>query len=155
MERLTKFSGGIWAYKDQCGKAITLLAEYENTGLTPKQIREINTHCTYSETGCGDCEYTKLLVENEILKNKLNNAFTLPFNIGDTVFVVTQYGISNKEIICCKVGTMRVTKKGIVYSVQGKYNNGNCYIGTFAISSIGKTIFLTEEDAKRKLRRIK
>lgn len=64
---------GIYS-KDVLEEAITRLAEYEDTGLTPEEIKQMNTHCTYTNTGCGDCNYTKILAKNELieaLKEKL------------------------------------------------------------------------------------
>ena len=34
-----------------------------------------------------------------------------------------------------------------MFSVSGRYSNGNFYNGTFVEKSIGKTVFILEEDA--------
>lgn len=47
------------------------LSTYEDTGLTPE---EISQSCTYPITGCGDCNYTKLIAERDTLKRALKLA---------------------------------------------------------------------------------
>lgn len=77
-----------------------------------------------------------------------------PFDIGDQIYIITKYGYSNPyEIIKCIVTKMRL-KDGstITFSCSGRYaNNGWYSSGNFKTSSIGKTVFLTQEEAEKKL----
>ena len=71
-------------------------------------------------------------------------------DVGQTVYVITQYGCGDYEIIAATINRKTVkTRK--TFSVNGEYKNGNFYNGTFGDSSIGKTVFLTREDAEKKL----
>ena len=77
-----------------------------------------------------------------------------PFNIRDRIYIITKYSHSSPyEIINCIVTKMRFKDDGaITFSCEGHYTNGHCYIsGNFKTSSIGKTVFLTQEDAEKKL----
>lgn len=78
---------------------------------------------------------------------------SIPCKVGDTVYVITNKGgclCGEKEIVECEVNTMRVKSDGftIGYSCQGRYSNGNRYIGNFVFKSIGKTVFLTRKAAE-------
>ena len=50
------------------------------------------------------------------------------------------------EIIKCRINRKTV-KTRQTFSVSGRYSNGNFYNGTFVEKSIGKTVFILEEDA--------
>lgn len=77
-----------------------------------------------------------------------------PFEIRDTIYIITKYSYSSPyEIIKCIVNKMRL-KDGntITFSCSGLYANKNYYTsGNFKTSSIGKTVFLTLEEAEKKL----
>lgn len=66
--------------------------------------------------------------------------------VNNTVYVITGYGTS-WELIECKVKRTYYSKK-FKFSVVGKYKNGNIYNGSFAESSIGKTVFLEKPKAE-------
>lgn len=77
-----------------------------------------------------------------------------PFNIRDRIYIITKYIHSGPyEIINCMVTKMRFKNDGaITFSCEGHYANNNRYIsGNFKTSSIGKTVFLTREEAQKKL----
>lgn len=67
--------------------------------------------------------------------------------VNDTVYVVTKYGCSNEEVIECRVVKMSYKSK-FVFSVKGKYDNGNFYNANFTESSIGKNVFLNRNEAE-------
>lgn len=67
--------------------------------------------------------------------------------VNDTVYVVTKYGCSNEEVIECRVVKMSYKSK-FVFSVKGKYANGNFYNANFTESSIGKNVFLNRNEAE-------
>ena len=77
-----------------------------------------------------------------------------PFDIGDQIYIVTQYSYHLPyEIIKCTVEKIRL-KRGntVTFSCYGYYENHGYYTsGNFKTSSIGKTVFLTREDAEKKL----
>ena len=75
----------------------------------------------------------------------------LPCNCGSTVYIKTRYSkIQPYEIIECKVRNMSFYEDGksVRFSCRGRYKNGNNYQGTFKNSSMGKTVFLTLEEAE-------
>ena len=77
-----------------------------------------------------------------------------PFNIRDRIYIITKYSYSSPyEIINCMVTKMKL-KDGdtITFSCEGHYVNNHRYVsGNFKTSSIGKTVFLTLEEAAKKL----
>ena len=87
-------------------------------------------------------------------KNHLKYLY-LPFTLKDTVYVITKSpnNTSNKEIVRCEVSSLRILNdtNDISYCCTGRYSNGSIYQGNFRTSSVGKKVFLYEEDAKEKL----
>ena len=77
-----------------------------------------------------------------------------PFGIRDNIYIITKYSYSSPyEIIKCLVTKMKL-KDGntITFSCEGHYANLARYVsGNFKTSSIGKTVFLTREEAEKKL----
>lgn len=100
-----------------------------------------------------DLDHLKELMESA----SAGKFISIPCKVGDTVYVITNKGgclCGEKEIVECEVNTMRVKSDGftIGYSCQGRYSNGNRYIGNFVFKSIGKTVFLTREAAESVLK---
>lgn len=82
---------------------------------------------------------------------------SIPCKPEDTVYVISDYS-NNKtrfEIIKAVVTTVRLKNDGktVSFSCRGKWKNQNPYIGNFVSNSIGKTVFLTEQEAKEELKR--
>jgi hypothetical protein len=79
--------------------------------------------------------------------------------VGQHVFVITDGKWDSttqshpKEVIECVVHRKTIKTK-YTFSVRG-HNHGNYYNGNFTLSSIGKTVFFTEEDAKKALEKEK
>lgn len=100
-------------------------------------------------------ENSKLKAEIEQLKAELEQFKNIHkssiVEIGMEVFVITQYGTHEKEIIKCTVNR-KTLKSKITFSVNGLYKNFNCYKGTFTDSSIGKKVFLSREEAEQSLK---
>lgn len=69
--------------------------------------------------------------------------------VNDTVYVLTR-NCTSWELIECKVKRTYYNKK-FKFSVVGEYKNGNVYNGSFAESSINKTVFLEKQDAEVEL----
>lgn len=69
--------------------------------------------------------------------------------VNDTVYVVTKYGGGNVEVIECRF--MRITYiRKFSFSVKGYYANGNFYNANFTDKSVGKNVFLSKEEKKKK-----
>ena len=114
------------------------------------------------------CDYIKQLreenkklaaldkIQQEVIEEyraRLKKSVELPVSIGNTVYVITEYVAGRKEIIKCRVNTMRVKSNGLSvnFSCMGRYGDNNYYNGNFTNKSIGKTVFLTKEEAENKL----
>lgn len=100
-----------------------------------------------------DLDHLRKLIESA----STGKFISIPCKVGDTVYVLTNKDgclCCRKEIVECEVNTMRVKSDGftIGYSCQGRYSNGNRYIGNFVFKSIGKTVFLTRESAESALK---
>jgi len=134
----------------EINKAFERLAEYEDTKLSPKAIIELNdfekTQCAKLLAKLGEYINSGLSPEEvqELAKAKADGRLVeLPCKVGDTVWKiksvfsyfskpmedrVDRIIISNNEILaCCTSGTK------------------------FSIGIIGKTVFLTREEAEKAL----
>ena len=112
---------------------------------------------------CKDCIYAPMCRNcNEYVYNKgrceqfkdKSKFIEKPFDIRDHIYIITKYSYSSPyEIIKCMVTKMRL-KDGntVTFSCEGHYANFHRYTsGNFKTSSIGKTVFLTKEEAEKKL----
>lgn len=70
--------------------------------------------------------------------------------VNDTVYVVTEPYYNEQEIIECKVTRMTYKSK-FVFSVKGRYANGNFYNANFTEKSIGKNVFLNRDEAEKQI----
>lgn len=128
--------------------------------------------CEKEDVLCEDCNNSQEIIDRlgaiedilgeeydldrlkKVVESYKNGMFvSIPCKVGDTVWVITfKCGsrLSGKEIVECKVNTMRVKSDGLTigYSCRGEYSNGNNYIGNFVFKSIGKTVFLSREEAE-------
>ena len=166
MKRLTKCVDGItvlesWAIdKDPVSiiqRLCNRLAAYEDTGLEPEDIissadmakiacalHELNT---YKDLGPIDHLRDLLRAEKDGIPKG-----------GTKVFVLTTVGYWPKkyakpEIIECFVTTHRLAKNGETkFSVDGYWDSGSYYKAVFGKTSMGKTVFLTREEAEAALK---
>ena len=122
-------------------KPCPMLRKYLNTGLTPEQ-----------------CETAKVIIESafsddtskaerirELLKaDRDGRLVVLPCKVGDTLFRVFA-----GEILEHKVGNMRYL------AIQGRWDIDTTPFCSYVESSMGKTIFLTREEAEKALEAMK
>lgn len=100
-------------------------------------------------------EIASILEEYENLEEQ-GKLLILPCKPGDTVYVISNYSNyrkNNSEIIKAVVTTVRLKNDGktVMFSCRGKWKNQNPYIGNFVISSVGKAVFITEQEAREAL----
>lgn len=70
--------------------------------------------------------------------------------VGQDVYVLTQYSSRRDyEVIKCRINRKTVKRRN-TFSVSGHYANGNYYNGTFVENSIGRNVFVSEEDANKR-----
>ena len=150
MERLTyrpkdpyisKSSGDlIEAYSDADIRGIiNRLAAYEDTGLTPAEIKSMQgEHFTGLEMAKLHSALMELKKYQEADKD--GRLVVRPCKVGDTLFRVFA-----GEILEHKVGNMRYL------AIQGRWDIDTTPFCSYVESSIGKTIFLTREKAEKAL----
>ncbi len=117
-------------------EAFLKLAEYENVGLQPEHIDSIIEQLL----GYLDAEQAGLLID-------------LPCKVGDCVYFITQ------ELDIKKGSCKKVIDEYIITEIRGnKYNplwfmasSKRCVHRDFHPTEIGKTVFLTREEAEKAL----
>lgn len=127
------FYRNLWAMADlrEC------LAEYEDIGLLPEQIKEVDR--LYAE---------KCKELTELQRNK-GNLLKLPCAVGDTVYEINRTRNTVSEFT---VKGFDISKYGIFVEwvlANGIYNN----LSGFNDSEIGKTVFLTQAEAEAALKK--
>lgn len=104
-------------------------------------------------------DYLKLIPENSGIVDAgrayqvIKNAPTVSesnITVGDTVYVVTKYAYHDYEIIECSI-TRLTYKNKFIFTVHGRYKNGNYYTANYVEKSIGKNVFINKDDAENKL----
>lgn len=137
------------------------LGAYEDTGLTPEEIndlasaREISPEAEYAINKHADSiieRLDKLLTQTDddarlrelAEADKGGRVVVLPCRVGDTLFRVFA-----GEILEHKVRNMRYL------AIQGRWDIDTTPFCSYVESSIGKTIFLTREEAEAALEAIK
>lgn len=146
MERLTERDANCADPKEIYGvrvknhdyiSAANRLAAYEDTGLTPEQCENAKT---IIESAFSD-DTLKVERIRELLKaDRDGRLVVLPCKVGDTLFRVFA-----GEILEHKVRNMRYL------AIQGRWDIDTTPFCSYVESSIGKTIFLTHEQAERAL----
>ena len=122
------------------------LVEYEDTGLTPAEVSELIKDWSDLCTAVGECGGIDMI--REICKaNKDKRLVVLPFRVGDKVYT----------ILCGEV----VEKTAIEFRVNGFSKPGvSAVLATNTLApiitplrfAIGRTVFLTREEAEKALK---
>ena len=119
--------------------AVTRLKAYEDTGLTPAEIKSMQgEHFTGLEMAKLHSALMELKKYQEADKD--GRLVVRPCKVGDTLFRVFA-----GEILEHKVGNMRYL------AIQGRWDIDTTPFCSYVESSIGKTIFLTREKAEKAL----
>ena len=133
------------------------LKAYEDTGLTPEEIndlasvREISPEAEYAINKHADSiieRLDKLLTQTDddarlrelAAADKAGRLVVLPCKVGDTL-----YRVFAGEIFEHRVGSMKY------FAIQGRWDIETYPFCSYVESSIGKTIFLTREEAEKAL----
>lgn len=160
MERLTKWNESSYkhAYYPRCFKepcygrgckikdcpfeieVCERLAAYEDTGLTPEEIK-----APFTEDTMINLAAQALGVETSRLRglaeaDKDGRVIVLPAKIGDTLYAVTRFGIEK-----------RVVKEIAAPFFYNTYESSDRAALPTAIRNFGKTVFLTREEAEKAL----
>ena len=150
MERLTYWNEeyGCWSY--HCGEAANRLAAYEETGRTPEEVTALGKLFDYA------LEESKTLTEQLALLNRIRDLAKAdkdgrlvvpPCKAGDTVYEVT----SRKTISEYRVKAIRVELfcTFIEWDIVAGFVDKSIF--GVPVNEIGKTVFLTREEADRAL----
>lgn len=117
------------------------LAAYEDTGLTPEQCE--NAKAIIESAFSDDTSRAERI--RELLKaDKDGRLVVLPCKVGDKL-----YRVFAGEIFEHRVGSMKY------FAIQGQWDIETYPFCPYVESSIGKTIFLTREDAEKALEAMK
>lgn len=118
------------------------LKAYEDTELTPEEIDMDHEAAEQLRRLCRDCDLDRL--EKLAEADKSGRVVIRPCKVGDTLFRVFA-----GEILEHKVRNMRYL------AIQGRWDIDTTPFCSYVESSIGKTIFLTREEAERALEAMK
>lgn len=118
------------------------LAAYEDTWLTPEEIDMDHEAAEQLRHLCQNCDLDWL--EKLAEADKDGRLVVLPCKVGDKLYRVF-YG----EIFEHRVGSMKY------FAIQGKWDIETYPFCPCVESSIGKTIFLTREEAEKALEAMK
>lgn len=123
-----------WSYAELRGR----LMQYEDTELTPEEIDMDHEAAEQLRQLCRDCDLDRL--EKLAEADRDGRVVVRPCKVGDTLFRVFA-----GEILEHKVRNMRYL------AIQGRWDIDTTPFCSYVESSIGKTIFLTHEQAERAL----
>lgn len=142
MERLTYWNEeyGCWSYHCGSGEAANRLAAYEETGLEPAMCANYKTF--EDEAISKGVTFKRIVALMEA--DRAGRLVVLPCKVGDKLYRVF-YG----EIFEHRVGSMKY------FAIQGKWDIETYPFCPCVESSIGKTIFLTREEAEKALEAMK
>lgn len=133
-----------------CGPAIDQLAAYEDTGLTPAELLSM-----YGEwnammsvlNSIGSYDRLRELAEAD----KEGRVVVLPCKVGDTVYEVTSRGtISEYEVMAMRT---EMFEQFIAWRLRKGFVDRFC--DGIPVGEIGKTVFLTREEAEKALEEAK
>ena len=130
------------------------LTEWENGSVTYNEKREIECgeYCDSCSQGAGNCKTVKNMIKKLATYEDLEEKgllVRLPCKVGDTVYVPTRNFISELRIIMVSVDMHGTYFRWMLNS--GIYPN----LDGFSRSKLGKTVFLTREEAEKKLEEMK
>lgn len=136
-------------------KCYERLREYENTGLTPEVCAEYKKFEDELVSSGKSFQHIIDLLEAE----KNGRLVVLPCKVGDTVYVrqaAVGFGYEldkyKEEILIGKITSFRVTETQRFMRIKFRTTkNGRARFGRFYFASIGKTVFLTREEAEEAL----
>lgn len=136
----TSTPGGSFCEDGSCSarKVWERLKAYEDTGLEPEEIDMDHEAAEQLRHLCRGCDLDRL--EKLAEADRDGRVVVLPCKVGDTLFRVFA-----GEILEHKVRNMRYL------AIQGRWDIDTTPFCSYVESSIGKTIFLTREEAKAAL----
>lgn len=148
MKRLTKtYADGTHGVADNlpCGEnsytfkdlLIHTLGEYEDLGITPDQVRQMDAEFTRASKELAD--YKKSVDQGRLLH--------LPCKAGDTVYLEAEY---ENEITEGRVTEISVLPDGVCIYIEREIGSG-CSEG-YGVNDFGYDVFMKREDAEKAIK---
>ena len=148
MKRLTKtYADGTHGVADNlpCGEnsyafkdlLIHTLGEYEDLGITPDQVRQMDAEFTRASKELAD--YKKSVDQGRLLH--------LPCKAGDTVYLEAEY---ENEITEGRVTEISVLPDGVCIYIE-RENEPGCSEG-YGVNDFGYDVFMKREDAEKAIK---
>ena len=145
---------------EECGhfdEAIERLADYEDTGLTPEEVlpKDKADEIALKLMRLADlesfCSYTRLRELAEADKD--GRLVVLPCKVGDTLWVIGRDNVPRKmELEAPDIRTVCTDEDNLCMSTCNRKPDGFCaYRLRNDGADIGKTVFLTREEAEKTL----
>lgn len=153
MERLTYWNEeyGCWSYHRGSGEAANRLAAYEEAGLTPEEIDMDHEAAEQLRRLCQNCDLDRLekLAEAE----RAGRLVVLPCKVGDTLWVTGRDNVPREmELEAPDIRTVCTDEDNLCMSTCNRKPDGFCaYRLRNDGADIGKTVFLTREEAEKAL----
>lgn len=135
MERLTYWNEeyGCWSYHGPSGDAAARLAAYEDTGLEPEDIKKVFNADAVLKLAAQVLGTTPERLRELVQAEQDGRLAVLPCKVGDTVYAAE---------------TSPVIPLSVAY--VGVYLDGADGGDWEALDNIGKTVFLTREEAEER-----
>lgn len=131
-------------------EALEKRADYEDSGLTPAEVRSMSGEwCVMMSVLTSIGSYDRLM---ELAKaDKEGRVAVLPCKVGDTVYEVTSRGtISEYEVMAMRT---EMFEQFIAWRLRKGFVDRFC--DGIPVGEIGKTVFLTREEAEKALEEAK
>lgn len=142
--------GGTFCEDGACSqrKVWERLKEYEDTGLEPEQVSELKG---FIQGGIHKVDDGWAHVQELLDAEKAGHLVVLPCKVGDTVYCVLEdspvYYPETDGWYISEETVHEITTKGLI--LQEVEDGASVYVELF--DKIGKTVFLTREEAERAL----
>lgn len=121
-------------------KLYARLAAYEDTGLTPEEIKAPFTEDTMINLAAQALGVEPSRLRELAEADRDGRVIVLPAKKGDTLYAVTRFGVEK-----------RVVKEIAAPFFYNTYESSDRAALSTAIRNFGKTVFLTREEAERAL----
>ena len=165
MERLTtrdancadpKVLYGVWVKNHDYISAANRLADYEDTGLTPEEVSTLVKDWSDLRTIVGECggiDRVRKLAEAD----KAGRLAVLPCKVGDTLWVTGRDNVPREmELEAPDIRAVCTDEDNLCMSTCNRKPDGFCaYRLRNDGADIGKTVFLTREEADKALEAMK
>lgn len=148
ISRCQSTPGGSFCEDGACSqrKVWERLKEYEDTERRPEEVQVLNRLFYYALTESRTLQEQLALIERlrELAEaDKDGRLVALPYcKLGDTV-----YWLHDKKITECRVYRIQESTKGVQIAIKSTVSHGAFSVDDY----LGKTIFLTREEAEKAL----